>query len=272
MKNNILIVTLVAFLSVLHINAANAARCGNTSKGFNSWLVGIKKQAAARGISQRAIRSSLSNVRYSHKVIKLDRNQRSFHLSFKQFYKLRVNNALINKGKRKMRRLSGLLNRIEKRYGVQREVVMAIWGLETSYGGYLGRPMPIFTSLATLSYDCRRSAFFRKNLFAALKIVHRGDMRASQMRGAWAGEIGQTQFMADSYVRYAVDFDGNGRRDLIRSTADVLASTANYLRAHGWKRGGSYKPGSRNYSVLNSWNRATVYKKAISIMASKMKR
>ncbi len=261
-------------LSIFFIatNAVTAAPCGNTSKGFSKWLTDFKKQARARGISQKTINASLRNVRYSRKVIGLDRNQRSFHLSFSRFWKLRVNKALINKGKRKRRQYSRVLGRIQKRFGVQPEILLAIWGLETSYGGYLGRPMPIFTSLATLSYDCRRSAFFKKNLFAALKIVQRGDMRPSQMRGAWAGEIGQTQFMADSYVRYAVDFDGNGRRDLIRSAPDVLASTANYLRAHGWKRGASYAQDTHNYAVLNKWNRATVYKKTISKMAAMIKR
>ncbi len=256
---------------IASISSVSAAPCGNTSRGFNAWLTDFKKQARSRGISQRTINTTLRNVRYSRKVIGLDRNQRSFHLSFNQFWKLRVNRALINKGKRKRKQYGRVLNRIQKRFGVQPEILLAIWGLETSYGGYLGRPMPIFTSLATLSYDCRRSAFFKKNLFAALKIVQRGDMPASQMRGAWAGEIGQTQFMADSYVKYAVDFDGNGRRDLIHSPADVLASTANYLRAHGWRRGASYAQGTHNYAVLNKWNRATVYKKTISKMAAMIK-
>ena len=120
MKKTVLIAAMATLLSLTHISTTYAARCGNTSKGFNSWLSGIKKQAAARGISKRTIKTALGNVRYSRKVIKLDRNQRSFHLSFSQFYKLRVNNALINKGRRKMRKLSGLLNRIEKRFGVQR--------------------------------------------------------------------------------------------------------------------------------------------------------
>ena len=131
---------------------------------------------------------------------------------------------------------AALLNKIESRYGVPGEVVVAIWGLETSFGANTGN-MSSLRSLATLAYDCRRSAFFTNELMAALSIVQRGDMSPSQMVGAWAGELGQTQFLASSYVKFAVDFDGNGRRDLIRSKADALASTANYLKAYGWKKG-----------------------------------
>jgi len=130
--------------------------------------------------------------------------------------------------------------------------------------------MPVLRSLATLAYDCRRSRFFTEELVAALMIVQRGDMRPSEMRGAWAGEIGQTQFLATNYVKYAVDFDRDGRRDLIRSSADALASTANYLKAHGWRAGQGWGPGTANHNVLKQWNKATVYQKTIAVMASKI--
>jgi len=149
------------------------------------------------------------------------------------------------------------------------EIIVAIWGLETNYGRGSGK-FPIVRSLATLAYDCRRSRFFRNELIAALRIIDRGDMRASQMRGGWAGEIGQTQFLTSSYLRYAVDFDGNGRRDLIRSVPDVLASTANYLRAKGWRRGQGWDEGSRNYAVLREWNKASVYVRTIAAVARKL--
>jgi lytic murein transglycosylase len=246
-----------------------AAGCGNTEAGFDTWLAGFKKQARAAGISKRTIDRSLNGVTYHKRVVRLDRSQKSFKLSFKQFYARRVNNAMIRKGKRKMKQNANTLRAIERRYGVDPEVIVAIWGLETNYGANSGN-MSVMRSLATLAFDCRRSKFFTNELFNALKIVQRGDMSPKAMRGAWAGEIGQTQFLASSYIKFAVDGDGNGRRDLVRSVPDVLASTANYLRAYGWRKGGGWQPGSANYDVLKQWNRASVYQKTIAVMASKL--
>ena len=245
------------------------AKCGNTGAGFDAWLAGFKKQARAAGISKRAINRSLNGVTYHKRVVRLDRSQKSFKLSFKQFYARRVNNAMIRKGKRKMKQYAKTLSAVERRYGVDPEVIVAIWGLETNFGANSGN-MSVMRSLATLAYDCRRSKFFTNELMNALKIVHRGDMSPKAMRGAWAGEIGQTQFLASSYIKFAVDGDGNGRRDLVRSVPDVLASTANFLRAYGWRKGGGWQPGSANYRVLKQWNRASVYQKTIAVMASKL--
>ena len=260
---------LVLAAMVVLAGPAAAASCGRSGAGFDRWLIGFKKQAAAKGISKRAINASLNGVTYHKRVIRLDRSQKSFKYSFKRFYALRVNNAMIAKGKRKMKQHRRTLARVQKRYGVEPAVLVAIWGLETSFGASSGK-MSVMRSLATLAYDCRRSKFFRNELFNALKIVHRGDMRPKAMRGAWAGEIGQTQFLASSYIKFAVDGDGNGRRDLVRSVPDVLASTANYLRAYGWRKGGGWQPGSANYRVLKQWNRASVYQKTIAVMAGKL--
>ncbi len=257
---------LIGGLMLLPATAAVAATCGQSAAGFDRWLRDFKREAVAAGIPRRVVERALGNVRYSRYVIKLDRSQKSFKLSFERFWRLRVNNALIRKGKRLMRQHAGLLRRIERRYGVPAPVIVAIWGLETGYGRNSGK-MPVFRSLATLAYDCRRSDFFRHELMSALKIVARGDMRPEQMRGAWAGEIGQTQFLASKYLAYAVDFDGDGRRDLIRSVPDVLASTANFLRAHGWRPGEGWQPGTHNYTVIKAWNRATVYQKTIARLA-----
>jgi membrane-bound lytic murein transglycosylase B len=169
----------------------------------------------------------------------------------------------MNKARRKMKQHAGTLARIQKRYGVPPAVIVTIWGLETNFGHGGGR-MNIIRSLATLAYDCRRSAFFTNELLAALRIINRGDMNPSQMRGGWAGEIGQTQFLASSYVKYAVDFDSNGHRDLIRSVPDVLASTANYLKRKGWRRGQAWGPSTANYGVLRAWNKATVYQRTMA--------
>ena len=122
----------------------------------------------------------------------------------------------------------------------------------------------------TLAHDCRRTERFQNELISALKILDRGDLTLSEMRGAWAGELGQTQFLPSSYLKYAVDFDGNGKRDLIRSVPDVLASTANYLRGYGWQRGGSWQEGSANFNVLKEWNKSSVYQKTISYFATQL--
>ncbi len=151
-----------------------------------------------------------------------------------------------------------------------REIVVAIWGLETNFGADTSGKFSIIRSVATLAYDCRRSAFFTGQLMDALRIIDNAHMRPEELRGGWAGEIGQTQFLPTPYVRFAVDFDGDGRKDLIHSVPDVLASTANFLKGHGWKAGQSWEPGSTNYAVIKDWNRAGVYQRTIAIMASKL--
>jgi len=148
-------------------------------------------------------------------------------------------------------------------------VITAIWGLETDYGVNQGNFSTI-RALASLAYDCRRSERFQAELMDALRIVEGGDLAPSEMRGAWAGEIGQTQFLPSSYLKFAVDFDGNGKRDLIRSVPDVLASTANYLQAHGWQRDASWEPGSANFATLREWNKSEVYSKTVAEFARRL--
>lgn len=247
--------------------AAEAARCGNGPGGFTAWLADFKREARRNGISARTISRALNGVTYNRRVIRLDRGQRSFKQSFETFYARRASKWLLNRARKKLKRHARLLARIEKRYGVPPAVIVTIWGMESNFGNGGGK-LNIVRSLATLAYDCRRSAFFKNELYAALKIIQRGDMTPAQMRGGWAGEIGQTQFLASSYVKYAVDFDGNGRRDLIRSKPDVLASTANFLKQHGWRRGQGWQPGSANFRVLKDWNRATVYQRTIAKAAA----
>jgi len=261
-----------AVLALLLVQAAPsaAAQCGNGPGGFQSWLQGFKQRAVAQGISAATVSRALAGVTYDPKVIRLDHSQHSFKLSFKQFYARRVNGALINRGKALMRAHRGTLDRIEKRYGVPGAVIVAIWGLETHYGADATSRYSIIRSLATLAYDCRRSEFFTGQLLDALRIVGRGDLSPNQLRGGWAGEIGQTQFLPTPYVRYAVDFDGNGHRDLVHSVPDILASTANFLAKHGWQRGGSWQPGSANYGVIASWNKAEVYQRTIAAMATQL--
>lgn len=244
-----------------------AAKCGNTSAGFDSFKREFAKEAKASGVKRKGL-AALSSAKYSSSVIRKDRNQKSFKKGFNAFYKLRTT-GLAKPARKKMKQYAKTFNGVEKKYGVPKEVLVTIWGMESAFGRYLGKD-DIVNSLATLTHDCRRTGFFRPNLIAALKILDRGHMTRKRMRGATHGEIGQTQFMAKHYLNYGVDWDRNGRVDLLGSAHDVIASTARYLQAHGWSRGGSYQPGSHNYNVLKEWNAASVYQKAIAKFASKL--
>jgi lytic murein transglycosylase len=257
---------------LLSVSTTSAiAKCGNGAGGFDRWLQDFKARAASAGISKGTISSALGGIGYDSRVIQRDRNQHSFKLSFQDFYARRVSGSLISKGRGWINSNRGLANKIEKRFGVPIEVVVAIWGLETNYGADRGQGFSIVQALATLAYDCRRADFFEDQLMATLGIIDRGDMSAGQLRGGWAGEIGQTQFLPKNYLDLAVDFDGNGRRDLVNSVPDVLASTANFLKAHGWSAGEDYQPGSGNFGVIAEWNKAQVYQRTIAVMAEKMK-
>ena len=259
----------VAIALGLALGAAQAAPCGNGPAGFNAWLADFKAEAVRKGIRARTVDNALNGVQYSRRVIGFDRNQKSFKLSFDQFWRRRVNQAMINRGRRYLDANRGMISRIERQYGVPGALVVAIWALETGFGANSGN-LPVIQSLATLAYDCRRSEFFTRELLAALTIIDRGDMRASEMRGAWAGEIGQTQFLAERYLNYAVDFDRDGRRDLMRSVPDVLASTANWFARNGWRSGQPWGPGTANYAVIGKWNRASVYQRTIAQLAEEL--
>ena len=177
----------------------------------------------------------------------------------------------LTRGANMLKQYGSVLARIEQAYGVPGEVLVAIWGLETDYGVNIGK-FPTMRALATLAYDCRRTEMFKAELMDALRIVERGDVAPQELRGAWAGEIGQTQFMPSSYIKFAVDFDGNGRRDLLRSPPDVLASTANFLAGHGWQKGKDWEPGSANFAVIKEWNKSEVYAKTIGYFATQLSR
>ena len=246
--------------------AAPAAPCGTGS--FQAWLDDFKTEAAAKGISQAAIASGLSGVTLDQAVLSRDRSQKVFSQSFEEFSGRMVPPRL-TRGANMLKQYGSVLSRIEQSYGVPGEILVAIWGLETDFGVNTGK-FPTIRSLATLAYDCRRAELFRGELMDALRIIERGDLAASEMRGAWAGEIGQTQFMPSSYIKFAVDFDSNGRRDLLRSPPDVLASTANFLASYGWQRGKDWEPGSPNFAVLQQWNKSDVYAKTIGSFATQL--
>lgn len=253
------------------LTPAVAKTCGNDGSGFSSWLTSFEDSARSVGISQATLSRALSNVTYDRNVVRLDRSQKSFKLSFEAFYARRVGSSLIGNARAKMKTHASLLARVEKRYGVPKEILISIWGLETNFGRDGSGKYSIIRSIATLSYDCRRSEFFTGHLMAAVRIVQKGDMSPAELRGGWAGEIGQVQFLPGSYDRYAVDFDGDGRRDLVHSVPDVLASTANFMKGHGWQPGGSWEPGTANYAVIKDWNKADVYARTIAVMADKLR-
>jgi lytic murein transglycosylase len=247
---------------------ALSAPCG--SGPFEAWLDDFRKEAAAKGISQTAIQAGLSGVALDKSVLARDQSQKVFSQSFEEFSGRMVPPRL-TRGANMMKQYGSVLSRIEQAYGVPGEILVAIWGLETDFGVNTGK-FPTMRSLATLAYDCRRSDLFKAEMLDALRIIERGDVAPQEMRGAWAGEIGQTQFMPSNYVKFAVDFDGNGRRDLLHSPPDVLASTANFLASHGWQRGKDWEPGSANFAVIREWNKSEVYARTIGYFATQLSR
>jgi lytic murein transglycosylase len=254
------------FVLVLWAAPAWAVPCGGS---FETWLEGFKKEAAAAGISQNTIASSLNGLTSDQTVLARDRGQKVFQQSFEEFSGRMISPDRLRKGSNMLKQYAGTFVRIEQQFGVPGAVLVAIWGLETDFGVNQGKFATI-RSLATLAYDCRRSEKFSAELMDALRIIDRGDLAAADMHGAWAGEIGQTQFLPSSYLKYAVDFDGNGKRDLIHSAPDVLASTANYLKGYGWKPGQPWGPGGANFEVLQQWNKSEVYSKTVAAFATKL--
>jgi membrane-bound lytic murein transglycosylase B len=248
--------------------ATPATPCANGS--FDGWLTGFKSEAAAKGISQQVISAALNGVTVDQSVLTRDHSQKVFGQSFEEFSGRMVPPRLA-RGSNMLKQYGSVLSRIEQAYGVPGEVLVAIWGLETDFGANTGKYQTI-RSLATLAYDCRRGDEFRSELMDALRIVERGDLSLAEMRGAWAGELGQTQFMPSSWIKYAVDFDGNGRRDLLHNVPDVLASTANYLANHGWQRGKDFGPGGPNFVALQQWNKSEVYTRTIATFATQLAR
>src|SRR5256884_2024229 len=248
--------------------SALAASCGTGS--FDAWLTDFKNEAAAKGIPQSAIQTGLTGVTLDKSVLARDHSQKVFSQTFEEFSGRMVPPRL-TRGANMLKQYGSVLGRIEQAYGVPGEVLVAIWGLETDFGVNIGK-FPTLRSLATLAYDCRRTDLFKAELMDALRIVERGDIAPQDLRGAWAGEIGQTQFMPSTYIKFAVDFDSNGRRDLLRSPPDVLASTANFLASHGWQRGKDWEPGSANFAAIKEWNKSEVYAKTIAYFATQLSR
>jgi len=249
--------------------SAQAAQCGGD---FNVFLSNIAREAQGQNVSRGVIDQAFAGVTSDPAVLAFDRRQRgTFRKTFEEYAASRVSAGRITKGQQMLQRHASLLSRVQQRSGVPPEIVVAIWGLETDFGvGDMGK-LPVVRTLATLAHDCRRTELFQRELIAALQIIQRGDLTLADMKGAYAGELGQTQFLPSSYIKYGVDFDGNGHVDLRRSVPDVLASTANLLKVNGWQQGQPFGMGTRNFEVMREWNRSEVYRQTIGYFAERLR-
>jgi len=219
--------------------------------------------------SLKTIAAAAPYLTYDQRIVNIDRGQRVFTQTFLEFSDRMAAAYRIQRGQALIKKYQPIFARIEQRYGVPAPVIVSFWALESDFGANMGnyRSLP---SLVSLAYDCRRADRFRPQLLDALRLIQRGDLRPDEMIGSWAGELGQTQMMPSEYYKYAVDEDGDGKRDLLHSAPDVLASTANFLVSYGWQRGKDWQPGSPNFPVLQQWNKSDVYAKTVATFASQL--
>jgi lytic murein transglycosylase len=248
--------------------SAQAAACGGD---FYTFISAMSREARAAGVSQNVIDQAFAGVTPDEAVLSFDRRQRyTFKKSFEEYAATRVTAPRIKRARTLMQRHGTLLARVEQQFGVPATLIMAIWTMESDNGsGDIGK-LPVIRTLATLAHDCRRTELFQGELIAALQIVQRGDLPLRDLIGAYAGEIGQTQFLPSSYIKYGVDYDGNGHVDLRHSVPDVLASTANLLKVNGWQPGAPYGEGTKNFEVMREWNRSEIYRKSLVLFAERL--
>ena len=235
------------------VDTADAAQCGSTAAGFEGWKRQFAGEARSQGVSAAAV-NALMGTTYAAATIAADRGQRSFRLSLDQFLAKRGGSVIVARGRALRQSQAGLFASIEQRYGVPPGPLLAIWGMETAFGRQRGNQHTL-SAVATLAYDCRRPAFFTDQLYATLTLIDRGTLSAGT-RGSMHGEIGQTQFLPKSILNYGT----GGNLDI---AANALASTANFLRAHGWRAGAGYQPGEANFRAIQAWNAAPVYQQAL---------
>jgi membrane-bound lytic murein transglycosylase B len=234
---------------------AHAAQCGSSAAGFEGWKSQFAGEARAKGISASTV-SALMATNYAQATINADRGQRSFNLSLDQFLAKRGAATIVARGRSLKQSQGAMFASIQQRYGVPPGPLLAIWGMETGFGSQRGN-QNMLSSIATLAYDCRRSEYFTGHLYAALQLIDRGVLSPAT-RGSMHGEVGQTQFMPKNILAY-----GTGNLDV---AANALNSTANFLKAHGWRAGAGYQPGEPNFAAIQEWNAAGVYQKAIALM------
>lgn len=244
----------IAMLACLGATA-DAAQCGSTPAGFETWKREFAEEARAKGIGASTT-AALLQAHYASATIAADRSQRSFALSLEQFLAKRGASTIVARGRALKQSQAALFASIQQRYGVPPGPLIAIWGMETGFGSQRGN-QNMLSSIATLAYDCRRTEFFTEQLYATLRLIDRGVLSAST-RGSMHGEVGQTQFMPKNILAY-----GTGNLD---NAANALNSTANFLKAHGWRADAGYQPGEPNFAAIQAWNAASVYQRAIALM------
>jgi lytic murein transglycosylase len=220
MRGRGLIGAALLLLSTLATNAAVSTPPCRTTGSYESWLAGFEREAAAQGISQRAIAAAAPYLTYDQRIINIDRGQRVFTQTFLQFSDRMASAYRVQRGQELIKINAAVFARIEQQYGVPAPVIVAFWALESDSGANMGNYRSL-SAIATLAYDCRRSDKFRAQLLDALRLIDRGDLRPDDMIGSWAGEVGQTQIMPSEYFHYAVDYDGDGQRDLVHSVPDM---------------------------------------------------
>lgn len=256
-------------LSLLALpSLAHAVPCSDTGGQYQAWKPQMAAEAKAAGVRQRGI-DALMGTSYSKATIAADRNQKSFKYSLEKFLQVRGADTIVKQGRARKAKNAALFEGLERQYGVPAGVIIAIHGMETGFGGFMG-DTNVVSAIATLAYDCRRSDFFTPHLIAALKLVDQGTITPATL-GARHGELGHTQFLPGNALTYGVDGNGDGRIDLSNQT-DALASTANFLARKGWKRGAGYQEGEPNFAVIREWNAAKVYQQAIAIMGQRIDR
>ena len=245
-------------------------RKDGSEAGFREWVTAFRAKALEEGVPAAVYDREMRAAEYLPDVVRRDRSQTEFTKTIWDYLDIAVSDERVRLGRDAVANHTALLERIEAEYGVDKEIVAAVWGLESAYGTWRGTTDTI-SALATLAYDGRRAAFFEAQLLQALKILAEGHVARKDMLGSWAGAMGHTQFMPSSWAEFAVDFDGDGRRNIWGDDpADALASTANYLRQKGWKPGKGYQEGEPNFAVIKEWNAAKVYQQAIAIMGARI--
>lgn len=243
-----------------------AATCSNTSAGFEAWKADFAKTARKAGIKRRGL-DALASAQYASKTIAADRNQKSFRYSLDKFLQVRGADAIVSQARRRKAANPAYYAALEQQFGVPSGILLAIHGMETGFGSFMG-DSPVVSAIVTLAFDCRRSDFFVPHAIGALSLVDRGSITPATL-GARHGELGHTQFLPGNALTYGVDATGDGRVDFYNLT-DALASTANFLRAKGWKPGRGYAEGQPNFRVIEQWNAAMVYQQSIAIMAARI--
>jgi membrane-bound lytic murein transglycosylase B len=253
-------VAAAALAACLRITDAAAATCGSTGAGFEAWKQQFAGEARGRGVSAASL-GALMATNYATATINADRSQGGFRLSLEQFLAKRGGAAIAARGRALKQSQSGLFASIQQRYGVPPGPLLAIWGMETGFGRFMGNQHTL-SAVATLAYDCRRSAYFTEQLYAALTLIDRGILSADT-RGSMHGEVGHTQFLPKNILAY-------GTGGSLNVAGNALNATANFLRGHGWRAGGGYQPGEANFAAIQAWNAAPVYQRAIALIGQQI--